>query len=72
MGRWLPSQDLTMRAAGVGASSGVEEDMSRVMAGYCPRVIDKSFFLGLEQGKLGAPESKLLASAYSMASLSHW
>ena len=72
MGHWLPSQDPMMRAIGIDVGGRVEDDGSGVAAGCCPRVIDKSFFLGLEQGKLGAPESKLLASAYSMVSLSHW
>jgi hypothetical protein len=61
-----------MRAIGVGDSGGVEDDRSRVAAGCCPEVVEKSFFPSLEQGKLRATESKLLASAYSTASLSHW
>ena len=48
MGRWLPSQDPTGRATGVGAGSEVEDDGSRVATGCCPRVVDKSFFPGLE------------------------
>jgi hypothetical protein len=61
-----------MRAVGFKADGGVKDDGSRVAAGYCSRVVDKSFFPGLKQGKLRAPESKLLAFVYSMASLSHW
>ena len=72
VGRWLSSQDPMLRAVGVRASGGVKDDGSMVAVGYCPRVVDKSFFPGLEQGKIKATKSKLLASAYSMASLSHW
>ena len=72
MGHWLPSQDLMMRATWVEAGGEVKDDGSRVVAGYCPRVINRSFFPGLGQGTLEHPESKLLASAYSTASLSHW
>ena len=60
------------RAALVAASGKVEDDGSRMAVGCCPRAVDKSFFPGLEQGKLRAPESRLLASAYLTASLSHW
>jgi hypothetical protein len=59
------------RATRVRSSGKVEDDRSRVAVGCCPRVIDKSFFPDLEQGKLGAPESMLLASTYSIVSLSH-
>jgi hypothetical protein len=52
-----------MRAIGVRVDGRVEDDGLRVAAGCCSKVIDKSFFPGLEQGKLGALESKLLASA---------
>jgi hypothetical protein len=55
MGRWLPSQDPMMRAIGVEAGGGGEDDRSRVVAGCCPRVIDRSFFPSLEQGRLEAP-----------------
>ena len=72
MGRWLPSEDPTMRARGVGAYGGVKDDGSRVTTGYCFGVVDKSFFPGLEQGKLEAPEYKSLASTYLTVSLSHW
>ena len=61
-----------MRAVGVKVDGGVKDDGSRVVAGYCPRVINRSFFPSLGQGTLEHPESKLLASAYSTASLSHW
>jgi hypothetical protein len=60
------------RAIGVRAGGKVEDDGSRVAVGCCPGVIDKSFFPDPEQGKLRAPESMLLASAYSIVSLSHW
>jgi hypothetical protein len=59
-------------AVGVGVSDKVEDDGSRVVTGYCLEVIDECFFHGLEQGKLGAPKSRLLASAHSTVSLSHW
>ena len=72
MGRWLPSQDPTRRATGVEAGGEVKDDGSRVAAGCCPRVVDRSFFPDLKQGRFEALESKLLASAYSMLSLSHW
>jgi hypothetical protein len=68
VGHWLPPQGLTARAIGDGASDEVKDDGSRATVGYCLGIIDKSFFHSLEQGKLGAPESKLLASAYSTAS----
>jgi hypothetical protein len=68
----LPSQDPMVRATRVGADGEVKDDGSRVVADCCPRAIDKSFFPGLEQGKLRAPVSRLLASTYSTTSLSHW
>ena len=60
-----------MMAVGVKEDAKAEDDGSRMAAGHCSGVIDRSFFLGIEQGRLGAPESRLLASTYSMASLSH-
>ena len=72
VGRWLPSQDPMARAALVAASGKVEDDGSRMAVGCCPRAIDKSSFPSLEQGELRDLESRLLASAYSMASLLHW
>ena len=72
VGCWLPSQDPKMRAIGVEVGDRVEDDGSRVVAGCCPRVVDRSFFPSLEQGRLEAVESKFLASVYSTASLSHW
>ena len=61
-----------MRVAGVKASGEVKEDGSRVAAGCCPGVVDRSFFPDLKQGRFEALESKLLASAYLTASLTHW
>jgi hypothetical protein len=72
VGHWLSSQDPTTRVVGVGAGGEVKDDGLRVATGCCSKVVDKSFFPGLEQGKLRAPKSKLLASVYSTASLSHW
>jgi hypothetical protein len=59
------------RAAGVGANIEAKDDGSRMMMGFRFGTIDRGFFLGMEQGRLGAPESRLLASAYSTASFSH-
>jgi hypothetical protein len=42
----LPSQDPMARAAGVGASGGVEDDGSRMTKGFCSEITDRSFFLG--------------------------
>ena len=61
-----------MRAIGVEAGVEVKDDGSRVAIGCCLEVVDRSFFPDLEQGRLEAPESKLLAFAYSMSSLLHW
>ena len=72
VGRWLPSQDPKVRAIRVGASGEVKDDGSKVAVGCCPRAIDKSSFPSLEQGELRDLESRLLASAYLTASLSHW
>jgi hypothetical protein len=58
-------------AAGVRANIEAEDDRSRMAAGHCSRVFDRRFFPGVEQARLGAPESRLLASAYLTASLSH-
>ena len=71
MGHRLPSQGPTARAVGVKAGSRVKDDGSTMVIGCCLRIIDKSFFPSLEQARLGAPESRLLASSYSIASLSH-
>jgi hypothetical protein len=68
----LPSQDSITRATRVGADGEVKDDRSRVVAVCCPGAIDKRFFLSLEQGKLRALKSRLLASAYSTTSLLHW
>jgi len=67
----MPLQDPMTMATGVEASAGAGDNGSRMAMGRCFRVIDKSFFPGIEQGRLVAPESRLLAFAYSMSSLSH-
>jgi len=71
MSCWLPLQDSMTMVMGVRASTGAEDNGSRMAVGYCPRVIDRSFFPGMEQCRLGALKSRLLASEYSTMSLSH-
>ena len=71
MSHWLPLQDLMTMAVGVKAITRAGDDGSRMAMARCFRVTDKSFFPGIEQRRLVAPKSKLLAFAYSTTSLSH-
>ena len=59
MSRWLPPQDPMTRPAGVGAGSGVEDDGTRMTMGYYSRAINRSFFPGTKQGRVGAPKGLL-------------
>ena len=71
MSHRLPLQDPMTMAIGVKANARPEDDGSRMAVGHYSGVIDRRFFPGIEQGRLGAPESRLFSSVYSTVSLSH-
>ena len=55
MSHRLPLQDPIMMAARVRAGARAEDDRSRMEMGHYSRFIDRSFFPGVEQGRMGAP-----------------